>query len=101
MHENRLTMEKQVVETMVRLYCRKHHRNETLCEECSDLLAYAKSRIDHCPEGSLKPFCSRCVIHCYAPDYREKIRKVMRFSGPRMLLYHPVIAIRHVVSSCM
>ena len=28
---------------------------------------------------------------------REKIRAVMRFSGPRMLLYHPVLAVRHLI----
>ena len=37
-----------------------------------------------------KTFCSNCRVHCYCPDMREKIRMVMRFSGPRMLFYHPV-----------
>ena len=35
----------------------------------------------------------------YKPDMREKIREVMRFSGPRMLFYHPIMAIRHVMES--
>ena len=26
-----------------------------------------------------------------------KIKEVMKFSGPRMLIYHPVIAIRHLI----
>lgn len=30
---------------------------------------------------------------------REKIRKVMRYSGPRMILYHPITAIRHVIEN--
>jgi hypothetical protein len=30
---------------------------------------------------------------------REKIREVMRFSGPRMIFYHPITAIRHVIES--
>lgn len=30
---------------------------------------------------------------------REKIRMVMRFSGPRMIFYHPVTAICHVIES--
>lgn len=34
-----------------------------------------------------------------AESKREKIREVMRFAGPRMLLYHPAMALRHVVSS--
>ncbi len=30
---------------------------------------------------------------------REKFDAVMRFSGPRMLLHHPIWAIRHVVET--
>ena len=29
----------------------------------------------------------------------EKIREVMRFSGPRMIFYHPYLAIKHVIES--
>ena len=46
-----------------------------------------------------KTFCFNCRIHCYKPEMREKIRSVMRFSGPRMLLYHPIMAIRHVIET--
>jgi hypothetical protein len=28
---------------------------------------------------------------------REKIREVMRFSGPRMIFHHPIMAIRHLI----
>jgi hypothetical protein len=27
---------------------------------------------------------------------REKVKKVMKYSGPRMLLHHPVLALHHV-----
>ncbi len=30
---------------------------------------------------------------------REQIRQVMRFSGPRMLCCHPVMATRHVIET--
>lgn len=30
---------------------------------------------------------------------REKIRQVMRFSGPRMIFHHPVAAVRHVIET--
>ena len=30
---------------------------------------------------------------------RERIREVMRFSGPRMIFHHPVMAVRHVIES--
>ena len=32
-------------------------------------------------------------------EMREQIRQVMRFSGPRMLLYHPVLAVWHLICS--
>jgi hypothetical protein len=28
---------------------------------------------------------------------REKIRVVMRYSGPRMMFSHPILAIKHVM----
>jgi hypothetical protein len=30
---------------------------------------------------------------------REKIKEVMRFSGPRMIFCHPIMAIRHLIES--
>ena len=91
--------EKEVVSLMISLYCRKKHGGKTLCPECAALDAYARSRSDHCPFMETKTFCSNCRVHCYQKDMREKIREVMRFSGPRMIFYHPVMAIRHVAES--
>ena len=92
--------EKRVVSEMIALYCRKNHgtKNE-LCPDCAALDAYAKMRSEKCPFMETKTFCSNCKVHCYKPEMREKIRAVMRFSGPRMLLYHPVMAVRHVTES--
>ena len=30
------------------------------------------------------------------PEMREKIRQVMRYSGPRMIFHHPIAALRHL-----
>jgi hypothetical protein len=46
-----------------------------------------------------KTFCSNCKVHCYKPEMREKIKEIMRFSGPRMIFYHPIMAIRHLIES--
>ena len=86
--------EKKMVSEMIALYCRKkHHTKGGLCSECTELKSYAESRSDHCPFMETKTFCSNCRVHCYKPQMREKIREVMRFSGPRMMLYHPVAAV--------
>ena len=91
--------EKAVVEQMIALYCRKNHHSKELCPECRDLVEYAHKRIDLCPFMETKTFCSNCKVHCYKPEYREKIRTVMRFSGPRMLFVHPVMAVNHVAQT--
>ena len=89
--------EKETVSLMIRLYCRKKHGGKELCPDCAALDAYARQRSDKCPFMETKTFCSNCKVHCYKKDMREKIRQVMRFSGPRMIFHHPVMAIRHVI----
>ena len=92
--------EKRTVALMIRLYCRKKHGTKiNLCPECEALSQYAMQRSDKCPFMETKTFCSNCRVHCYKPEMREKIREVMRFSGPRMILHHPVMAVRHVIES--
>ena len=96
--------EQLVVEEMIRLYCRKHHeeydgKTGRMCPACRQLFDYARLRSEKCPFMERKTFCSCCQVHCYQPEMREKIRQVMRFSGPRMLLYHPALALWHVTCS--
>ena len=98
--QSKREQEKKIVSEMIALYCHKKHGTKgCVCEECAALDAYAKMRSDKCPFMETKTFCSNCKVHCYKPDMREKIREVMRFSGPRMLTVHPVMAIRHVIES--
>ena len=91
--------EKEVVSLMIGLYCHKNHGTPRgqLCPECRELADYARSRSDRCPFMETKTFCANCRVHCYKPSMREKIRTVMRFSGPRMIFYHPCMAINHVI----
>ena len=98
--EEKRIREKETVSKMISIYCKKKHGpKQGLCPECAALQEYAKLRSDKCPFMETKTFCSNCKVHCYKPDMREKIRDVMRFSGPRMLFVHPVMAIRHVIES--
>ena len=94
---NRIKEEKQVVEQMIRLYCRKMEGNKELCPSCKELLQYAVARLERCKFGENKPTCKKCPIHCYRPQLKEQMCKVMRWAGPRMILYHPVAAIKHII----
>lgn len=146
---SKIETEKQTVEAMIRLYCKKKHgetengerKSENyrespgnpncpsnpiipispttpipanrssshpltaprsplpvppLCPQCQALLDYAHKRLERCRFGEDKPSCTRCPVHCYKPAMREQIRQVMRYSGPRMLLHDPIMAIRHL-----
>lgn len=98
--ENKCEYEKEVVSQMIAIFCKKKHKtNGTLCKECRELDTYAKQRSDKCPFMETKTFCSNCKVHCYKPEMREKIKAVMRFSGPRMIFYHPVTAVRHLIET--
>lgn len=92
----RIEEEKQTVETMIRLYCRHKEGNNKLCADCEELLKYAHARLSKCPFGLEKKTCRLCPIHCYKPEMRGKMRKVMRYAGMRMLFYHPLTAIKHL-----
>ncbi len=96
--QDKRQQEKEVVELMIELYCRKHH-GRPLCQACTALRDYAFNRIDHCPHMETKTFCSACKTHCYKPNMRHRIRQVMAFSGPRMLLHHPILAVRHLLET--
>jgi hypothetical protein len=109
--------EERVVTEMIALYCRGNHAAagngsaaargghaasrgiDALCPECRELADYARTRSEHCPFMETKTFCSNCKVHCYSPEMRERIRAVMRYSGPRMLFHHPAMTVWHVFTS--
>lgn len=94
---SRVEEEKRGIEVMVRFYCRHHHGGSQLCSDCQQLLTYAHSRLDRCRFGEQKSTCRLCKVHCYSPLMAERMREVMRWAGPRMMLHHPVMAIKHLL----
>ena len=103
--EKKRALEADVMEKMIAIYCRgKKHAARTrapqetaaLCPDCRRLLAHARERVVRCPRMHVKSFCSVCPVHCYSADMREQIRAVMRYSGPRMLLHHPLMTLHHI-----
>ena len=95
--EKHLDRELLTITRMVEIYCSAHHGNSNCmpCAECSEFLSYAAARLKKCPYGEDKPTCAKCPIHCYKPVRKAQVRKIMRYSGPRMLLHHPLLVIAH------
>ena len=109
--KKQLENEKMLSTKMIGLFCRKHHRQEnSLCPDCKDLSLYAGIKLDSCAylltavkknkaesgKKLKKISCLNCPVHCYRDDYRLKIKKVMRFAGPKILFYHPVLLLKHL-----
>ena len=92
-----MTRVRKTVGVMIALYCRQQHGSKKLCPECAELLTYAEERLEKCPFQEGKTVCSLCPVHCYQPAMREKIRAVMRYSGPRMMHRHPMLALFHII----
>ncbi|OFW61862.1 MAG: hypothetical protein A2133_02615 [Actinobacteria bacterium RBG_16_64_13] len=107
LQSRRLLREQDTIEVMIRMYCRSNHREtvtaaktggaESLCERCAALLEYSRGRVRACRFGDEKPICANCTVHCFRTEMREQTRVVMRYSGPRMTLRHPYLAIRHLL----
>jgi hypothetical protein len=93
----RIKRESKTVRAMIELYCRRHHSSDGLCQECLSIVEYAQRCLEKCPFQEGKTTCAKCSIHCYSPVMREKIRAIMRYSGPRMLYRHPLAAIWHLM----
>lgn len=99
--EAKRACERQVVLQMIEVYCHSKHggKRGALCPECAALSEYASKRIERCPFMATKTFCSQCRVHCYAAKERQTIKDVMRYAGPRMLLYHPVMTVKHGIDT--
>jgi hypothetical protein len=98
---SRISREKKTVKVMIEIYCKKHHQpkkisTSKLCSECSELLDYAQKRLTKCPFQENKTTCAKCSIHCYSEPQKTRIKEVMRYSGPRMLGRHPILALHHI-----
>lgn len=80
----------KVVLDFIKVYCtQNHYKNEKeyveeykafLCPDCKDLAQYAVKRRMLCRKDP-KPTCKKCDTPCYSPRYKERIKKVMKFSG--------------------
>lgn len=89
----------RIIARFTEVWCKGHHHAGRrshllpegldpveLCEECGRFVAYAVARRLHCPLEAEKPSCKHCRIHCYAPAQREQVRRIMAWSGRKMIM---------------
>ncbi len=93
----RMQWEAKTIKAMIHLYCQRHHgRVGEPCPECHELQEYALQRLAACPFQEGKTTCGKCPVHCYKAGMRQRVRLVMGEIGPKMILHHPFMALRHL-----
>ena len=97
---DKLGVEFKTIKAMVGIYCQAHHgsKKSSPCIQCAEFIKYANEKLDRCPYGQNKPTCKKCPIHCYKKDQRQQAKKIMGYAGPRMLIKHPILAIKHLLA---
>lgn len=94
-----IDQDKKTIALMVKVYCRHHLKAKNIPDDYLELIDYATKRLDKCKFGAGKPACKDCPVHCYKPEMRRRISEVMRWSGPRMILFAPFAAFKHLYQS--
>ena len=92
-----INREKKTIQHMIGIYCHgQKHAVGKVCGKCRLLLHYAIRCINSCHyQAADKPVCGICPTQCFNPDMREQFNGIMRYAGPRMLLFHPILTTLH------
>lgn len=95
---NHTEREKLTIRHMIGIYCRGHgHSASGICADCISIRRYAYDRIEMCLfNGSAKPACGLCRTNCFTADMYRQFSQIMRYAGPRMMLYHPILTMAHI-----
>ena len=92
--------EKKMVDAMVLIYCKDHHKYENaLCSKCFELGVYTKSRLENCRYQEKKPFCGRCGLTCYNVQTKDYAESILNYAGPRMMFQHPMLGLHHFLDA--
>ena len=93
----KIEKDKNTIKQMVALYCHHKLKMSKPDEQYQILIDYCCQRLDKCKWGEKKMACKNCFVYCYKLEMLENLRNVMIWVGPRMLLYNPIAAIKHLL----
>lgn len=92
--------DRRTVEAIGQIYCHDHHGNAErdsggLCANCREAIELTIQRTEACPHGH-SGNCEDCKTHCQHGQAQENIKKIMRYSAPRMAYKHPIMTLRYI-----
>ena len=92
----------KILTEFIQIYCDNKHRERpkindngtNICAECQNTLSYSSKMREYCSLDP-KPICKKCTIHCYKPEYRQRIKEIMRHSGMSLIMRGRIDLIFH------
>ena len=99
--QNNVPKEKENIRKTFGLYCNANHgtTDNKLCPKCTALLTTVMLKIQRCPYGISKPICDACETPCFGEVPTKEFRNIMKSGQKKMLLSHPLMAVRHKLAS--
>ena len=99
--QNNVPKEKENIRKTFGIYCNANHgtTDNKLCPKCTALLTTAMLKIQRCPYGIAKPICDACETPCFGEVPTKEFRSIMKSGQKKMLLSHPLMAVRHKLAS--
>ena len=99
--KNNVPKERENIRKTFGVYCNANHGTEggKLCPKCTALLTTVMLKIQRCPYGIAKPICDGCETPCFGEVPTKEFRAIMKSGQKKMLLSHPLMAVRHKIAS--
>lgn len=91
--------DRKTLEAIGFIYCDAHHDgpkdDASLCPSCREAVETTLERTQRCPNNH-DGNCQDCDIKCQRGAAQERIKEIMRYSAPRMLLRHPFMTFAYL-----
>lgn len=95
--KNTVPKEKENIRKTFGVYCNANHgtTDNKLCPKCTALLTTVMLKIQRCPYSISKPICDACETPCFGENATNEFRAVMKAGQKKMILSHPLMAVKH------
>ncbi|MGN1361014.1 MAG: nitrous oxide-stimulated promoter family protein [Eggerthellaceae bacterium] len=98
--EKRIQRDLRTLQAIGSIYCGAHHAGRPkdstgMCPECSETILLTHDRAANCPydhQGN----CQDCTLKCNRGDQQQRIKAIMAYAAPRMLVRHPLMTLEYL-----
>lgn len=97
---DRIQRDLRTLQAIGSIYCRAHHADRPknsagMCAECSATISFTHDRAANCPNNH-QGNCQDCAIKCNRGNQQQRIRAIMAYAAPRMMVRHPLMTLEYL-----